>query len=178
MIAALVVESKSDYTPLFPMSRLDDFRYATPLRRLNKLVQLLLALCLIAGINALASRHYFRADLARQGVYSLSPESMAYMRELKGPVHVVVTMPEQADSADSGQKLLRRYVKNLLEEYREASRRAGKQMPASNMWTPIATPRRAAELARQYKVEQVNAGHISYQREQAKSCRPYGDTRI
>ncbi len=139
------------------MSRLDDFRYATPLRRLNKLVQLLLALCLIAGVNALASRHYFRADLARQGVYALSPESMAYLRELKAPVHVVVTIPEQGDSADSGQKLLRRYVKNLLEEYREASRRGGKEMLSVEYVDPYRNPRRAAELARQYKVEQVNA---------------------
>jgi hypothetical protein len=73
------------------MSRFDDFRCATPLRRLNKFVQILLALCLIAGLNTLATRHYLREDISRQGAFSLSPETMAYLRSLKEPVQVIVT---------------------------------------------------------------------------------------
>ncbi|MFA5256515.1 MAG: GldG family protein [Opitutales bacterium] len=148
------------------MSRLDDFRFANPLRRLNKFVQILLALGLIAGLNTLASRHYWRQDLSRNGTYSLSPETLAYLRGLKEPVHVVVTMPDEESFAGSEQLLLRRYVYNLLTEYREAARHNGIEMLTLEFVDPYKNPRRAEELSRVHHVDQTNVVVFSSGRRQ------------
>jgi len=148
------------------MSRLDDFRYATPLRRLNKFVQLLLALGLLVGLNTLASRHYMREDLSRHGTYSLSPETLAYLHALKNPVSVIVTMPQDDSYSGSQQKLLRRYVKNLLTEYREAARQNGKEMLSLEFVDPYKNPRRAEEIARIHHVDQSNVVIFSSGRRQ------------
>jgi hypothetical protein len=149
------------------MSRLDDFRYATPLRRLNKFVQILLALTLLFGLNTLASRHYWRQDLSRRGAYSLSPETLAYLHALKEPVNVVVTIPDDDDSnANSQQELLYRYTLNLLTEYREAARQGQREMLTLEVVDPFRNPRRAEELARTYHVDQTNVVIFSSGRRQ------------
>ena len=140
------------------MSKLDDFRYATPIRRLNKFVQILLALTLLVGINALASRHYWRQDISRHGAFSLSPETLAYLHALKEPVNVVVTIPDDDSNNKSGQQqeLLHRYVSNLLTEYREAAKHGTQEMFTLEFVDPFKNPRRAEELARIYHIDQTN----------------------
>jgi hypothetical protein len=139
------------------MSRLDDFRYATPLRRLNKLVQIVLALTLLFGLNTLASRHYWRQDISRTSAYSLSPETLAYLHALKEPVNIVVAVPDDDDNMkNSQQELLHRYVMNLLTEYREAARQGSREMVTLEVVDPYKNPRRADELARAYHVDQTN----------------------
>jgi hypothetical protein len=140
------------------MSKLDDFRYAMPLRHLNKFAQIVLTLTLLFGLNALAARHYWRQDISRHGAYSLSPETLAYLRALKEPVTVVVTIPDDDSDSKTGQQqaLLYRYAKNLLTEYREASRHGSREMLALEFVDPYKNPRRAEELARTYHVEQTN----------------------
>lgn len=148
------------------MSRLDDFRYATPIRKLNKFVQLLLALCLFVGINTLASRYYWREDISGRSVFALSPETLAYLGALKEHVDVIVTIPSSDASGEEQQKLLRRYVKNLLEEYREAARRDGEEMLSVEYVDPYRNPRRAEELARNLHIDQSNVVIFSCGRRQ------------
>ncbi len=140
------------------MARMDDFRYAMPVRRLNKFVQILLALTLLFGLNVFAARHYLRQDVSRHGVYSLSPETLAYLHTLKEQVNVVVTMPDDDSETEAGrqQSLLRRYVEGLLTEYREAARQGGSEMFSVEFVDPYRNPHRADEVARQYHVDQNN----------------------
>ena len=140
------------------MSKLDDFRYANPIRQLNKFAQIVLTLTLLFGLNALAARHYWRQDISRHGAYSLSPETLAYLHALKEPVTVIVTVPNDETNAKSGQQqeLLYRYVSNLLTEYREAAKRGSHEMLTVEFVDPYKNPRRAEELARTYHVDQIN----------------------
>jgi len=135
------------------MGRLDDFRSANPLHKLNRSVQSVLALGRIGGRNALNTRFYWRSDLARQGLYSLSPETLAYLHGLGEPVHGIVTIPEDSGGNEE-QELLHRYVRNLLQEYREAARIDGREMFTLEFVDPFRDLKRAEELARVHQVDQ------------------------
>jgi hypothetical protein len=78
----------------------------------NLILQAVLFLTFIGGLNYLARSHSWRFDLTRYRRYSLSAESLSYLRELSRPVHIVVTTTSsdpQAEDPDI-QGLLREYV--------------------------------------------------------------------
>jgi len=88
---------------------IQSFRAARWVRTLNLLLQAVLFLTFVGGLNYLARSHAWRFDLTRYRRYSLSAETLAYLRELSLPVHIVVTANGQAsDPAVEG--LLREYV--------------------------------------------------------------------
>lgn len=99
------------------MSLLHSFRTVRWIRTANLILQAALFLSLVAGINYIAGNHYWRDnpwryDLTRYRRYSLSPETLAYLKELQAPVRVIVTVAE--DKADPE-------VRGLLREYAYAT---------------------------------------------------------
>ena len=99
------------------MSALDNFRTARWIRLTNLLLQAVLFLTLVAGLNYLAGTHAWREDpwrydLTRYHRYSLSPETLAYLKDLSSPVRIVVTVAE--DAADPE-------VRGILREYAYAT---------------------------------------------------------
>lgn len=99
------------------MSAIDSFRTTRWIRTANLLLQAVLLLTLAGGINYLAGNHAWsddpwRYDLTRYRRYSLSPETLAYLKELQNPVRIIVT--EDEASADPE-------VKGLLREYAYAT---------------------------------------------------------
>mgnify|MGYP000446640182 CR=1 FL=1 len=88
------------------------FRAVRWLRTLNLLLQALLVLTLVGGLNYLARNHPLRFDLTRHRSFSLSPETLSYVKNLTRPVRIVVTV--NADSANPE-------VRGLLQEYRLAT---------------------------------------------------------
>jgi hypothetical protein len=91
---------------------IDSFRAARWIRTFNLLLQAVLFLTFIGGLNYLARSHSWRFDLTRYRRYSLSAETLAYLHELSLPVHIVVTSSSQAgDTHDHAlEGLLREYV--------------------------------------------------------------------
>jgi hypothetical protein len=91
---------------------IESFRAARWVRTLNLVLQAILFLTFVGGLNYLARSHAWRFDLTRYRRYSLSAETLAYLRELSLPVHIVVTENGQVnDSADPAvEGLLREYV--------------------------------------------------------------------
>ncbi|MDE2293043.1 MAG: GldG family protein, partial [Elusimicrobia bacterium] len=78
----------------------------------------LVAGCLVL-LNLLAQRLPLRADLSQGSLYSLSPGSVRVLRGLKDPVEVRVYF---SDELPPEYAAARSYVKDLLDEYRRASR--------------------------------------------------------
>jgi hypothetical protein len=87
---------------------MDSFRAARWIRTLNLLLQAVLFLTLVGGLNFLARSHTWRFDLTRYRRFSLSAETLAYLHELSQPIHIVVTSNGQADDPE---------VKGILNEY-------------------------------------------------------------
>jgi hypothetical protein len=88
---------------------IDSPRAARWIRTLNLLLQAVLFLTLVGGLNYLARSHAWRFDLTRYRRYSLSAETLSYLRELSRPIHIVVTSDGQTDDPEV-QGLLREYV--------------------------------------------------------------------
>ncbi len=92
------------------MSFFESFRAARWIRLANLVLQAVLFVTLFAGLNYLASNHpWGRLDLTRGGRFSLSPETLAFLKDLTSPITIVVTTKE-AEASPELRGLLREYV--------------------------------------------------------------------
>lgn len=95
------------------------FRFARRFRTANLLAQAVLVLALLGGLNYLAIHHGWRHDLTQNRRHSLSPETLSYLRDLRAPVKIVVTLTDTGDDEQVNQAY--RDVSALLREYTEAT---------------------------------------------------------
>jgi hypothetical protein len=91
---------------------IDSSRAARWIRTVNLVMQAALFMTLVGGLNYLAGSHSWRFDLTRYRRYSLSAETLSYLRELSRPILIVVTSNGQAEDPE---------VKGLLREYVNAT---------------------------------------------------------
>ncbi len=135
---------------------LEKYQYANVIKRLNRWVQILLAITLVGMVNLLAIHVYERADLSGGNLYTLSAESLAYIEELSGTIQLIHSTI--ADSPHEDERILHRYVSSLLKEYQFASRgnRPGARIVVEHVdiYKNLA---RAQELARQHNFDQPHS---------------------
>lgn len=81
-----------------------------------------LLLALFAGLNVLAHREFQRVDLTEQRLFSLSPETVAYLQDLQSPIDIHVTISANDPNEEVAQMF--RDVRGLLREYQYAAPRA------------------------------------------------------
>jgi ABC-type uncharacterized transport system involved in gliding motility auxiliary subunit len=101
------------------MPVLDSFRAARWTRTLNLILQGILFLTLFGGLNYLARNNAYRYDLTSQRRYSLSAETLSYLKDLPSPVRIVVTLTEDRDNDEIAQ--VYRDMRGLLREYAYAT---------------------------------------------------------
>jgi len=94
------------------MAAFESFRRARWVRTTNLVLQAVLFVTLFVGLNYLAGNHAWRFDLTRYRRYSLSPETLAYLKELRSPVRIIVTVAEDSASPE---------IRGLLREYAYAT---------------------------------------------------------
>ncbi len=94
------------------MPQFDSFRAARWVRTLNLVLQALLFLTFFGGLNYVARNHAWRFDLTRNRQFSLSPETLSYVKNLQRPVEITITLSEDNDSPE---------VRGLLHEFVHAS---------------------------------------------------------
>jgi hypothetical protein len=107
---------------------------------MNVLLQMLLALFLIAMVNSLAFRHYKRWDFSRDQKYALSDKTKRFLDSVKGKLRISVFFgPNTPITTD---------VENLLKEYQYAAK--GK-IDIENI-DPERNLSRAKEMFDKYKI--------------------------
>ena len=99
--------------------KFEDFKITTRVRSLNLWIQILLGIALYAGLNFAAARHYQRFDMSENRRNSLSPESVAYVKNLRKPVEIyaVVSMGR----SDNESAAIVRDFNTLFRQYEYAS---------------------------------------------------------
>lgn len=133
----------------------DRFSVANRVRAAHRLIQVTLGLLFFAQLNYLAMHHYTRFDVTESHLYSLSPETRAYLRSLDEPVRLIVTIPE--DPAQPDEALLSRYVRGLLNQYLYVLQSAGKPGILTVEYVDVFKDiERARELSSRYGLEQNN----------------------
>jgi ABC-type uncharacterized transport system len=106
----------------------------------NVLIQIVLALFLVAMVNSLAFRHYRRWDFSRDQKYALSDKTKRFLQTIKGKARITVFFsPNTPITGD---------VQNLLTEYQYAGK--GK-IDVENV-DPERNLSRAKEILEKYKV--------------------------
>ena len=91
--------------------------------RLHAVVQFLLVFLILAAINTIAMRSYTRFDTTLNRSFTLSAQTVAYLKHLQQPINIVVTLSEQ--SRDLGIRDIYQDVKSLLSEYEYETRHQG-----------------------------------------------------
>lgn len=114
------------------------------INRIHAVVQVILAILILAAINYIAMRNYKRIDLTQNRAYTLSSETNAYLKELDVPIDVVVTLSEQ--SKDQGIQQILNDVKGILQEYEYATRSNGENRVEVEYLNVYQQTRRAREL--------------------------------
>lgn len=97
------------------MSRFDNFYFANRLRWLNRGLQIIFSLTLGLGILYLSSLYFNRWDLTAKHRYSLSAETVAYLKNISQELNIYVTFSAYDKSEDI--QLLQKDLKGLLREY-------------------------------------------------------------
>lgn len=129
-----------------PMNR--RFEKVRFLNRVNRVVQVSLAVLLGILLNLIGARDYVRRDLTFGSKYALSPESRAYIRQLDQEVQIILSSPGEANN--EAEELIASDLSKLLREYSYAGRREGRNLIRVEHVDVFRQRRRAAELAEQY----------------------------
>ncbi len=91
--------------------------------RFQAVLQIVLVFLILIAVNYVGMRTYQRYDLTEGNIYSLSPETLAYLKQLQQPIEAIVTISENTD--DPGLTDILKDVKLLLREYEYATRDQG-----------------------------------------------------
>ena len=118
-------------------------RVPSPGIRAERWIQVVLSAAILAMVLYLGFRHYRRIDLTRGGYYTLSDKTRAVLKTLTSELEVLVFIdPNRSDIHDD--------VRNLLQEYAEASPRVRLQVIS-----PLKNPARTEELLSRYDVSRL-----------------------
>jgi hypothetical protein len=88
----------------------ESFRAVRWLRTFNLVLQAVLFLTFFAGLNYVARHHPSRFDLTQYHRYSLSPETLSYLKNLTSPVHIYATVTDDTDVPSEVNALLDEFV--------------------------------------------------------------------
>ncbi len=145
----------------FKISKIEDFRIVCKLRTFNLLAQIVLAIVFFLGVNYLASGHYLSKDFSASKSNSLSPESVAYINDLKKPVDIYMTlrMPSgggEAKAVEESQALIDE-VARLLSRYEYESLQRGEKKIKVHILDPLIDRRTGDELVRRFSYDIDNS---------------------
>lgn len=133
----------------------NDFRPVQRFRLANCAVQVVLSLCLVVSLNYLASKYFARIDLNESGIYTLAPESKAYIRRLEEPIEIFVTIPNDPGVEELGR--MHQHLSKLFREYEAAAMRDGQAYIKIEYVDVYRQRKRALELANKYNLTQENS---------------------
>lgn len=136
------------------MSKSDDFFYAQWLKRLERWFHILLGLTLLLGINYWAAQRYMRMDMTYNQRYSLSPETLAYLRGLKEPLKIIVTVPRRSNRTATEQTF--KDIENLLKEYEHVGQLSGNKNIEVEFVDIFQQRKKVEELVNLYGLQEGN----------------------
>lgn len=137
------------------MNTKEDFKNTRKIKKISRILNIFLTITFVLGLNILASKYYFRKDLTENKIYSLSPETLAYIKKLKKPVEVFVTIPSQSSQPESAE--IYKLISRLLSEYEYATRNNKNAKIKVEYIDPFKQMQRAHQVATQFGVQKDNA---------------------
>ena len=103
---------------------LDDFKVTTRLRKINLWLQIVLGASLLFSLNYIAAKHYVRWDVSEGSKNSISPESSAYVQNLKSPIDIYVVVSTQNTANENSETI--KELRAFLSRYEYESKAPNK----------------------------------------------------
>lgn len=134
--------------------RLENFKFVRKIRALNLALQIFLVATLFLGLNYIAGRHFLKFDLSENYANSLSPESVAHIKNLKKPVEIFMTMQPIRGAADASSNAetdaIIKEISRLLATYEYESDNGSRRMIKFVSVDPIVSKKMGDELAMRF----------------------------
>ena len=144
------------------MSTKDDFKYTRWFDKLNLYLQILLSITLVIGLNYLCATYHKRFDITRTHKYTLSEETIAYLKKIDTPIQIIVTI-----SPHSLQKEVHNMYYDLLYLLREYEHINPKHI-SINFIDLFQQRGNTHPLVSQYNINQENQIYIINEAQQRK----------
>ena len=100
-------------------SRFEDFKTTTFISKINLWIQIVLGITLYCCLNYLALKHYVRFDISENARNSLSPESVAYVKNLNEPIEIYAVVSLNRQNSESASAI--RDFNTLFAQYEYVS---------------------------------------------------------
>ncbi len=136
------------------MKAFEDFRWVRYFNRLNGILQMALVCLLIIGLHLLSLRFYSRKDFSTKRYYSLSAETLAYLKRVDKPLNIFVVL-----STYSQNKNVKQFFNNvqyLLKAYQKSFDEENKALRISYV-DPFRDRKELEMLMERYKLTEENA---------------------
>jgi len=127
------------------MRTFDSFESNRWIWRINLALQIVMVVTLAVIVNYIGMKEYVRRDLTRGRSFSLSAETISYIRDLAQPVEIIVTLADDANDAEMAQAF--RDVRGILREFSYHAR-ANINGPINLIFLNVYEQRRRAESLR------------------------------
>jgi len=135
-------------------SSLENYKFSRWFHTSHSLFQLLLVMTLFLGVNIFALSHFHRFDLTENQKYTLSPETVSYLRSLKQPIQLTLTY--SSDSEGGVNDSYFQDIRNLVREYEFTAQRLDNPLISSEFINVFQQRSRAQELVDKYGLSQPN----------------------
>ncbi len=126
------------------MNLIESYQSNRIVDRLHAVAQFVLVFLILAAINAIAMRSYTRIDTTIGRSFTLSAQTVAYLKQLDQPIKVIVTLSEQ--SPHLGVRDIYHDVRSMLSEYEYETRNQGANRVDVEYLDLYQQARRAKEL--------------------------------
>lgn len=133
----------------------EDFKHTRLINKTSLTLNITLGIMLVIGLNILASNHYFKKDLTENRFYSLSPETLAYIKKLDKPVQIFITLPSNSSQPETAEIYLT--ISQLVNEYEYATRNNLNSKITVEYIDPFKQMQKAHEIATQFGVQKDNS---------------------
>lgn len=132
----------------------EDFKYIRRKNRILVFVNICLSLLLIYIVNLIASKYYLHKDLTEEGTFSLSPESLAYLKKLEVPVEIILLFPSEPEQPDLGH--VYKMIGRLAEAYVNALPAKQRDKIKIEKVDPFKENKRVQEIAAKFGAQKEN----------------------
>jgi len=137
------------------MFNLQNFKTTNRICFLNKLTQIFLTLSLILAINMLSSRYYIRFNFASHNNFSLSPETVAYLKKINQPIDIFVTIPSPSYNREPNSTF--NEVSLLLKEFQHATAHFNTAPLRLHFIDPYLETQKLKEITSKFPIHKENA---------------------
>lgn len=135
-------------------NKFSDFRFLGKLRLLKRILHTALSITLLFAINTIFAKYYKRIDLTQQGIYSLSAETKAHLRNLKDETHINVLFPKDSNQPELEQ--IASHIRHLLRSFESEGIQNGQRLLKIEYIDPYRERSKAQKLFDQYKINEEN----------------------